>query len=390
MSVTHILLYILGWSAAAVLAFVLYRQRRLEVRLRRFEAMVENAGTECYLANPDGSLAYANRAAAASLGYTVPELLALGVSGIDPLGGSRFREHVDGLRQGDVPAFETVHTAKDGRPVPKELKTVLLRHGKRDYVCCFGCAITERKRAEADRLELERQVRQTERLECLAALAGGVAHDFSNALTAILGNLEMATEEMPAGESSARVSIHEAIAAGHQAVSLMRQMLAFSGRGRMPLSPVDLSAFLDTAVIRLRELLPAHLTLRLQKEPELPAVMADAAHLQQALTNLVSNASDAMGATPGVISVSAGTQTFDAVALQRCPSNHRPGPGRFVVIEVADTGPGMDAATLERLFHPFFTTKRGSRGLGLAMVLASPKACMVRFSSTAEREQAPG
>jgi PAS domain S-box-containing protein len=344
-------------------------QKQLEERLRRFEFMVENAGTECYLVRLDGSFEYVNRAAAASLGYTVPELLALGVTGVDPLTGTHFQQHVEALRQGDLPPFETVHTAKDGHPVPKELKSVLLRLGGGDYVCGFGNAIGARKRAEGDRLELERRVRQTERLESLAALAGGVAHDFSNALTAVLGNLEMATEELPTGESSARVSIDEAIAAGRRAVILTRQMLAFSGRSRLHLAALDLNAFLDSAASRLRMLLPAQVTLTLQADPGLPTVLADAAQLQQALVNLVSNAGEAMGEGPGAIVVSAAVRPFDATALQGCPSSHRPTAGNFVVFEVADGGPGMDAATQDHLFEPFFTTKRGARGLGLPMVL---------------------
>jgi PAS domain S-box-containing protein len=389
MSVLLAILSALGWAVAALLAAVLLRRRcgsvpaepkrsaaddcSLQERLQRFEFMVESAGVECYLVNVDGSLEYANRAAAAGLGYTVPELLALRMPDLDPVLGPHFQQHVEALRHSDLPCFETVHTAKDGRAVPKELKSVLLRYGQREYVCGFGQTITERQRAESNRLELERRVRQTDRLESLAALAGGVAHDFSNAITVVLGNLEMALEELPTGDSPARISVGEAIAAGHRAVGLTRQMLAFAGRNRLQLAALELQPFLDTAIARLQAFLPAPLTLTLQAEPGLPIVMADEAHLQQALTNLVTNASDAMGGNTGVIRVAAAVRRFATADLQGCPFGQHPAAGEFVVLEVADTGTGMDAATADHLFEPFFTTKRGARGLGLPMVLGIAK-----------------
>jgi len=141
-------------------------QKRAEEALRQFQFMVDRSPEEAYLVRRDGSFAYANEAAARSLGYTVEELLALGVPGIDPVAGPRFPERFAELRRDAVPAFETVHVARDGRRVTKEMRSFHLRIGEDEYVCGFGRDITARKEAERGMergLRLERALRETDR-----------------------------------------------------------------------------------------------------------------------------------------------------------------------------------------------------------------------------------
>ncbi len=123
--------------------------RRAQELLLRFRSMVEYAGQEVYLVTPEARLVYVNRAAAASVGYTPEELLDIGIPGIDPRFGPAYRQHFEALKAGDLPPFETVHIAKDGRQVPKEIKAVYLRIGGQEFVCGFGQGIAERKRIEA-------------------------------------------------------------------------------------------------------------------------------------------------------------------------------------------------------------------------------------------------
>jgi len=342
-------------------------RRRVEQDLRRFQFMVENASTECYLAKPDGTLVYVNRAAAEGLGYTVDELMALGMARIDAIVGPGFAQRAEALRQGGALSFETTHVAKDGRRIPKEIRATAVRIGDHDYVCAFGQSIVERKRAEAQRRELDHRTRQNERLESLASLAGEVAHDFNNMLTAVLGNLELALDEMPA-DVPGRFGITEAMSAGHRAAALARQMLAFAGRGRSHPLPTQLGILLQAVRPRLQALVPEHIQLRVQSDGSVPDVLADAAQVQQGLINLVTNACEAIGGECGVVTVSLWRQDYDESALAACRSGTPPAPGPYAVLEVADTGCGMDAQTVDRVLDPFFTTKVGARGLGLTMV----------------------
>jgi PAS domain S-box-containing protein len=373
---------VVGWGVAAVLGAVLV----LRVRARRqpdgtrpvadrgpqVRDALDRAGAEFYLAAADGSLVYANRAAASSLGYTVEELRAMGLPGIDPAYGKRFAEHVAALPHGGVQCFETVHLAKDGSRITKEMRAVYLRIGEQDYVCSVGHDVSARRRAEEQHRGIEGRARQAERLESLAALAGGVAHDFSSVLTAVLGNLEMALDELP-GDSSARPCIAEATAAGRRAVNLTRQLLSFSGRGCPRLASVDVGHLLEAATPRLCALVPGNVSVRVDAAPGLPSVMADAGQLQQALVDLVTNARDAIGARPGVITVSAARRTLEAGDLDACIAARPLTPGEFVVVAVADSGCGMSAEALDHAFDPFFSRKQGGRGLGLPMVAGIAK-----------------
>ena len=151
-------------------------RKRAEEAMRRFQFMVENAAQEVYLVEPEGRLAYVNRAAAASLGYTVEEMLALGVPGFDPQFGPVFRQHFEDLKargEGvrDAPPFETVHLAKDGRRMAKEMRSFYLRLGDREYVCGFGQDITERKRAEEALEEVKRKLEELATTDDLTGLA---------------------------------------------------------------------------------------------------------------------------------------------------------------------------------------------------------------------------
>jgi PAS domain S-box-containing protein len=116
--------------------------------VQRYRFMVENAGSEIYLVRRDGGIAFVNRAAATNLDYTVDELMSMNVRDFDPRYGPMFSRHFDELKAGDLPPFETVHIARDGRRIQKEFKSSYLKGGNEEYICGFGLDITERKRAE--------------------------------------------------------------------------------------------------------------------------------------------------------------------------------------------------------------------------------------------------
>jgi len=224
---------------------------------------------------------------------------------------------------------------------------------------------TERKRNEDERERLESQLRQSQKLEAVGQLAGGVAHDFNNILTAILGNADLALHDAHQGPPSepVRCALYEIQRSAQRAARLTRQLLAFSRHQAIRPDVLDLNRIVADIEDMLRRLLTEDIRLAITLVPGAACVRADAGQIEQIIMNLVLNARDAMS-TGGVISV----QTDQVVLDERTVGAHpdvRPGP--YVLLEVSDTGRGMDAATRERVFEPFFTTKPVGVGTGLGL-----------------------
>jgi len=233
---------------------------------------------------------------------------------------------------------------------------------------CISRDITESRRAVEDRLELERRTQQAQKLESLGVLASGIAHDFNNLLMGIMGNLQCALGTLPV-DTSVRADIDRALHGARRAAELTRQMLAYAGRGRRVVHSLEPSPFLARLADTLQATLPSRAELEVRVAPDLPAIQADPDQLRQVVVNLVSNAMEALGEQPGRITLTAGVQEYSRVELEQSRLADKPPPGRYVWLEIADRGCGMDVATQERLFDPFFTTKFIGRGLGMSVVL---------------------
>lgn len=243
--------------------------------------------------------------------------------------------------------------------------------------------ISERKRAEAERLEMERRLLHAQKLESLGVLAGGIAHDFNNLLVAILGNLDLALDDLPP-DSEVRMSVENAIRASRRARDLAQQMLAYSGRGRFIVTQVSLNELVQENLRILRVASSPTVTMDLRLESNLPLISADAAQLQQVVMNLITNASEAIGDRPGTVTVSTGVVEVGPALVFENLQPERLAPGRYVKVEVADTGCGMDAETQKRLFEPFFSTKFTGRGLGMSAVLGIVRGHKGGISITSE------
>jgi len=238
---------------------------------------------------------------------------------------------------------------------------VVLEGGTPRGVVLGSRDISERKRTTE-------ALAQTQKLESLAVLAGGIAHDFNNLLVGILGNAGLALMELSPA-SPARPTIEAIEIAGQRAAELARQMLAYSGRGRFLVEDVELNSLVEEMAHLLRVSIGKGVRLTFRLANDLPAVQADATQLRQVVMNLVVNASDAIGDSDGVVSIS--TSSIEATKELLADTYLSPElpAGRYVVVDVTDTGSGMDPETLSRVFDPFFTTKFTGRGLGLAAVL---------------------
>ncbi|MCY2923888.1 MAG: CHASE domain-containing protein [Planctomycetota bacterium] len=231
-----------------------------------------------------------------------------------------------------------------------------------------GSDMTAYRQAEQERRYMEAQVLHAQKLESLGILAGGIAHDFNNILTAVLGNADLALRELPPG-APARGNLHEIAMAARRAADLCRQLLAYSGKGRFVVEPIDLSALIEEMAHLVEVSISKKVVLRRQFAAGLPAVDGDATQLRQVVINLVTNASEAIGEAPGEILVTTDSMVCDREYLQTARISDHLSEGRYVTLEVSDDGCGIDADTLERIFDPFFSTKFAGRGLGLAAVM---------------------
>jgi PAS domain S-box-containing protein len=228
--------------------------------------------------------------------------------------------------------------------------------------------VTEELRAAEERAQLEAQMQQAQKLESLGVLAGGIAHDFNNLLVGILGNASLALLDL-SSDSPVRESVAEIEQAAQRAAELTRQLLAYAGKGRFVVEAVDASSVVREMTALLRTAVSRNAQVRLQLADGLSSIEADVTQLRQVVMNLITNASDALPESGGLIHVHTGEQQLDEQYLAQCVPGTDAQPGRFVFIEVRDEGDGMDEATRARIFDPFFTTKFTGRGLGLAATL---------------------
>ncbi len=231
--------------------------------------------------------------------------------------------------------------------------------------------ITDIVQAERARERIDAEVQHAQKLEGLAVLAGGLAHDFNNILMAILGRADLVLARLGPGHRACD-HLRDMAAASRRSAELCQQLLAYAGRGRSSAKAVDIDALAREMVRVLSVRAPPRVGFVVGSSFPIPAVRGDANQLRQVVMNLITNAIDAIGAGGGTVHVSLSTRHVDQDDLIEAEA--RPEPGDYVALEVADNGCGMDAQTRRRMFDPFFTTKRHGRGLGMAATLGILKA----------------
>lgn len=220
-----------------------------------------------------------------------------------------------------------------------------------------------------ERKRLEEEIRQAQKLESIGVLAGGVAHDFNNLLIGVLGNASLALDALSPAHPS-RAFVADVVRAAESAAHLTRQLLAYAGKGQFFLQPVDLSDLAGELTSLIQTSIPRSVHLRFELAKHLPSVDGDPGQLQQIIMNLVINGAEAIGeGKSGSVLLVTGVQDVDETYIRSTLAPDEIRPGKYVFLEVQDTGCGMDQDTLAKIFDPFFTTKFSGRGLGLAAVL---------------------
>jgi PAS domain S-box-containing protein len=274
-----------------------------------------------------------------------------------------FRRDLEAAAAGPGPLRRELTAVRaDGREVPVEIGLAPIRHGASPLVTAYVRDLTDRKRTEERLRQTEEQFGQSQKMEAVGQLAGGVAHDFNNLLTVISGHTDLLlTDEALSGHT--RDSLEQVRDATRRAAALTRQLLAFSRKQVLVPALLDLRAIVADMGRMLQRLIGEHIELVVSVDADLWSVRADQGQIEQALLNLAVNARDAMPR--------GGTLTIGAYNRESSARPPGEGPaGRVIVLSVRDTGVGIDPAVRDRIFEPFFTTKpRGQgTGLGLAMV----------------------
>jgi len=344
-------------------------QRRIEEALAtsesRLSALLESASQGVVAVDENGRILLVNARTEELFGYSRDELIGQPLEFLVPehlqaaharhqrqyFASPRTRQRGAGL--------DLRGRKKDGGDVSIEISLNYEEEGGRRLALALITDVTERKQAEEG-------LRQTQKLESLGLLAGGVAHDFNNLLVGVIGNASLAQAMLPPDHPAAAL-LGGVLKTGEQAAHLTRQMLAYSGKGKFLVEPLNLSALIPDLCGLVRPSIPKKIALQLALEEGLPAIEADRGQVQQVFMNLALNAAEAIG-SEGVITVRTGVQDVDEGFMRLHPELAALAPGRYVCLEVRDTGSGMDEATKARIFDPFFSTKFTGRGLGLAAV----------------------
>jgi two-component system cell cycle sensor histidine kinase/response regulator CckA len=341
-------------------------RKKNEEELSRLAAVVDASNDAILSLAPDGTVLTWNRGAERIYGYSAQEMVGRNISVVrlpEPL--QETEQILQSLNRGEsIHHFDAMRIRKDGRPmwVSITASPIRDRHGKVVAISTTARDITEIK-------ALEEQLRQAAKLESLGVLAGGIAHDFNNLLVGILGNASLARDILPPS-SPVLPMLDGVINASERAAALTGQLLAYSGKGKFVIQPVDVSDMVREMTNLVKASVPKSVGLRLRLAPNLPPVVADVAQLQQLIMNLVINAAEAIGDNPGTVTVTAGEQQIVVGEAGGGTIGADPvTPGRYVFFEVEDNGAGMDEATIAKIFDPFFTTKFTGRGLGLSAAL---------------------
>ncbi|HOT46965.1 MAG TPA: histidine kinase N-terminal 7TM domain-containing protein [Spirochaetota bacterium] len=337
----------------------------------KYRLLVENISDVIYSVDLEGRFTYISPVIEQVAGYNPEEVIGKHFSFfVDSNDRPRMMEDVLKLFSGEqMPPREFRAVDKGGNVhYVRTSGRLIYEDGKVAGISGIMIDVTERHRIEDERRRLEMQLQHTQKLEGLGVLAGGIAHDFNNILTGILGNADLALMKI-GPDSPVWDNLRDIRKGSFSAAELCRQMLAYSGKGRFELAPIDLREAMKEITQLLEVSISKKIAIRFELPERMPLIYGDAVQVRQIIMNLVINASEAIGDETGAIMIAAGSTDMSRADLKSTYLDDNLPEGEYAYLDVTDTGTGMDRETVARIFEPFFTTKFTGRGLGLAAVL---------------------
>ena len=330
---------------------------------QKYRHLVQTASDAIYLISENGRISDVNAAACSMLNRSREEILNLDISGIDPnFSIEAFFDFWEKTPLSEPRVFETNHLHKDGSLVPVEVSGQKFYVG--ENVLFFGIArnISDRRQAEVEKEKLESQLRQAMKMEAVGRLAGGVAHDFNNMLSVIIGHSDLALEDLDPSQPICEI-LAEIKRAAERSADLTRQLLAFARKQTVSPKVLDLNKTVSGMIKMLQRLIGEDIDLMWHPGVNVWPVRVDPSQIDQTLANLCVNARDAI-ADVGKITIGTDNTAFDETYCADHPGFI---PGEYVLLSIGDDGCGMDAETLDNIFEPFFTTKESGQGTGLGL-----------------------
>jgi PAS domain S-box-containing protein len=338
-------------------------RKQFEESLRQTRISIEHASDALFWITPDARFTDVNEAACRSLGYSREELLQLSVPEVDTYyDAEKWPMHFAELRQRGSLKFESEQRTKDGRVFPVEIVANHVQLGADERNCAFVRDISERKRIEADKIQLETQLQQAQKMESVGRLAGGVAHDFNNMLTVIIGHSDLALKNIDP-DSPFALNFREIRKTAERSADLTQQLLAFARKQTVSPRELNLNGTIEKMIRMLQALIGEDIRLDWQPDMNLWQLKIDPSQIDQIMANLCVNARDAIKDT-GVITIATTNRTIDSSSHS---AHLDAAPGEYVQLSVRDNGCGMDKETLEHIFEPFYTTKELGKGTGLGL-----------------------
>jgi PAS domain S-box-containing protein len=332
----------------------------------RYRTLFEGSRDAIYITTLDGKYLDFNQSMLDLFGYSREEMMRIEVlqTYAHPVDRERFQKEVE--QNGFVRDFEVKLRKKDGTEVECLLTSAVRRMDDGSIIGYQGIIrdITERKRAEEEKKKMEAQLQQAQKMEAIGTLAGGVAHDFNNILSLIIGYTELTMMNLPEG-SPARDNMDKLLIAGERARNLVKQILTFSRQSEEEKKPLQIHLILKETLKLLRPSLPTTIEIS-QNITSTPTVLADATQIHQVIMNLCANAYHAMHEKGGMLEVSLADVELESDFTARHPGTY---PGPYMRLTVSDTGHGMEKNVLDRIFEPYFTTKEKGEGTGMGLAV---------------------
>ncbi len=355
-----------GRYALLVISYDITERKRAEEALLTMAEMLDTAPISITVRDFEGRVLYTNRKAFELHGYDEGEFMALKLSELDfPESAALIAERMAAIVKHGEATFPVRHFRKDGTTFPLEVYAKQVVWRGIPAMLSVATDITDRKQAEEEKAALQEQLQQSQKMEAIGILSGGVAHDFNNLLTVILSCAE-ALEACVREDDPKMKDIRDIREAGKRGATLTRQLLAFSSRQTIQPQIMDLNILITDLERMLHRLIGEDIEMRFTPDTDLWKVEADPGQIEQIIVNITVNARDAMPNGGKLIVETANVELDEEYVSYRSKVT----PGEYVMIAITDTGCGMDTETMKNVFEPFFTTKGTGKGTGLGLSVA--------------------